>query len=62
MIGLPAFFARTVSRQIVSEATYEPPPLSIRNRIAFTLLSSAAARKAAATVSAPIVTCWKMGL
>ena len=35
MIGLPAFFARTTSRQIVSEATYDPPPLSIRNRIAF---------------------------
>ena len=56
------FLARTTSRQIVSEATYDPPPLSIRNRIAFTLLSPAAARKAAATVSAPIETFWKIGL
>src|SRR5882672_8461563 len=53
--GLPALRALTTSRQIVSEATYEPPGLSTRNRIAFTSLSATAARIAPATVSDPMV-------
>src|SRR6266851_6458323 len=53
--GLPAWRARTTSRQMVSEATYEPPGLSTRNKIALTSLSSAAARIAPATVSEPHV-------
>ena len=35
---MPAFFARTTSRQIVSEATYEPPGLETRKRIAATFV------------------------
>ncbi len=34
--GLPAARARTTSRQIVSEATYEPPGLFTRSTIART--------------------------
>src|SRR5207237_9306538 len=53
--GVPALRARTTSRQIASDATYDPPGLSTRKRIAFTSLSCAAARMAPATVSDPIV-------
>ena len=53
--GLPAFFARSTSRQIVSDATADPPGLSTRNTIAFTSSSAIAARNAPATVVAPIV-------
>ena len=54
MIGLPASLARTTSRQIVSDAVAEPPGLSMRKRMARTGASSAARRKARATVSAPM--------
>ncbi len=62
MSGLPACFARTVSRQIVSDATYEPPGLSTRKTIARTAASSAAERSAAPTVSAPMLTSPNTGL
>ena len=39
MTGLPRWRARSTSRQIVSEATAEPPGLSMRKRIARTSLS-----------------------
>ena len=38
--GFRAFLASSVASQIVSEATAEPPGLSIRNTIARTLLSA----------------------
>ena len=46
MTGLPASRARATSRQIVSEATAEPPGLSMRNRIALTSASRKASRNA----------------
>src|SRR2546428_10161422 len=52
--GLPASRASTVSRQIVSDATAEPPGLSTRRTIALTRLSRAAWRIAAAVRSASI--------
>jgi hypothetical protein len=52
--GLPRARARTTSRQIVSEATYEPPGLFTRSRMARARSSAAAARSAPATVSAPM--------
>jgi hypothetical protein len=51
---LPRLLRETVSRQIVSEATYDPPGLSTRKITAWTSSSSRAARSAAETVSDPI--------
>ncbi len=52
--GLPALRVSTTSRQMASEATYEPPGLSTRNTTALTLSSRRAARKAAQIVSEPM--------
>ena len=52
--GFAAARARTTSRQIVSEATYEPPGLSTRSTMARTRSSAAAERITAASVSEPI--------
>ncbi len=54
MTGLPRSRARTTSRQIDSEATAEPPGLSMRNRIARTLASRKASRNARVTSRALI--------
>ena len=54
MTGLPRSRARPTSRQIVSEATAEPPGLSMRNRIALTSASRNAARNPRATARALI--------
>src|SRR5579883_2834070 len=54
MIGLRLSCARSTACQIVSDATAEPPGLSIRNRIAFTSVSPAALSKARDIVSAPM--------
>ena len=54
MTGLFCCCADTTARQIVSEATTEPPGLSTRNRIARTRRSRAASRKARAMSSAAI--------
>ena len=53
--GFPALRARDTSRQIVSEATYDPPGESTRKTMAATSGSFAALRKAVATLSEPIV-------
>src|SRR5260370_518767 len=60
--GLPRSRPRTPSRQIVSEATAEPPGLSMRNRIAPTSASRNASRKARATSRALISTVPVSGL
>ena len=46
--------ARTVSRQMVSDATYEPPGLFTRSTMALTRWSAVAPRSAALSVSEPI--------
>src|SRR6266566_464446 len=56
--GLALARARTTSRQIVSEATWEPPGLFTRSTIASTRSSAVAARSAAASVSDPIAAAW----
>src|SRR5260221_13250156 len=52
--GLPALRALTTSRQIESEATYEPPGLFTRSTMALTRGSAVAARRAAVMLSEPI--------
>ena len=54
--GFPASRARDTSRQMVSEATYDPPGLSMRNTMARTRSASTAERNAAASVSLPMPT------
>src|SRR5262249_62405939 len=52
--GLPAARVLTTSRQMVSDATADPPGLLTRSSTARTRSSSVAARRAQATVSDPI--------
>ncbi len=52
--GLPAARSLTTSRQITSDAVYEPPGLLTRSTTARAPSSAPAARSAAATVSEPI--------
>src|SRR5271167_4463802 len=54
MIGLPASRASSISRQIVSDATADPPGLLTRITMARTLRSAAAWRMASAVLSAGI--------
>ena len=54
MTGLPAARSLTTSRQITSDAVYEPPGLLTRSTTARAPSSAPTARSAAATVSEPI--------
>ena len=51
MTGLPRWRARSTSRQIVSEATAEPPGLLMRNRMARTSLVAEGLAKRAADLA-----------